>query len=466
MKSWKNRLNDEFENSVPQLKNEILNAPIVTTAAPRDSLTRNGNALIKRKVGIGSALVALFAATVIILLATFGVFKKGGTPADRYLFTLEINPAVAFITDEDGVVTGVNSLNEDADVVLKGVNVSKDILNKPLSEAIVTYTDVAAKTGYLDLTATKTAVKLTSTQDVKETVVKPVKESLQNYFMAKGVFAAVVQSTESVSDLSKKLGVNDSATLSELTDSLKDLSVCYCERVDANATQTDLKSLYEKYVLGAGTLEYVKKELLDNVEDIIDSAKILYDISSNNRQIMFSEDNPSLFPVDYWTVKKLYSPDKYTPEFAALMDDTERLIAEYKNKFNVAISGSNELTNAVEAYDSIKKGSLTMTFKEIFSLLSLTDLRSSIKTYVFVLKNIGYDAGVFESILEIPTTAEEYLSQFKSISDGIYNFKLTENVSVYEQERTAISSEKYEDFINKIIKDYGSLENFWKKIKK
>ncbi len=458
MKSWKKQLIKEFDAAAPALKDEVLNAPIVTE---RDEATdmRNGNVLVKRKIGLFASCGA--AAVLIIVLAFLGIFgvfgQKNGV--DGFVFSLEINPAVAFVTDKDGKVKSVNALNEDADVILSDETTLGKLKNVPLSEAVVTYTDCAARLGYLDLSADKNAVRLSSSTETDKALLESASDGLRGYFKTNGIFAVVVEDTVAVDELSERLGVKITSDLSELTDSLEKLSVRFGERIGENASVEKLQSFYETYIIGSQTLGYVRDELLGNVEKIVSNAQMLSQMEICSYNIMMHGDNPfNPLPADYWTVKK-YPNAEYGAEFAALMDEMSGLLAEYENEFGVSIESISDLTAAADAYSSLSD----IDFEELFSSLTVNDFKTSADKYVGMLKNIGCDVADLETLLSAPQTAQEYFAQLQTTLNRLYNSRTEMYKDIYGQERAEISETEYNGFVNGVIKEYGSLENFWNK---
>lgn len=461
MKSWKNQLKKEFDMAAPKLKDEVRNAPIVVTRQETESTaTKNDRSLFRRRTLTGTAFAAFALVLVFAFIGVFKLLTPAVTPEPTsYVFALEINPAVAFVTDKDGVVKSVNALNDDADVVLSDEATLNGIKNKPLSEALVAYTDCAVKLGYLDITATSNAVRLSGSKDADENLTSNASESLKNYFKEKGIYAVVVESLLDVKDFSERLGVNETDDLAELTDSLGKLPEYYGERMSPDAGAEELQNLYKKYVVGMQTLELVRSELLENINAVIINAQKLYQLSQLNLKIIHNKENPYYpIPMDYWRLKKI--PDlTYTEEFAKLMEETETLLDEYKNKFGKNIGSLDELKDAVDVYSSLSG----VNFEEVFHSLTLEDFQTSAKKYVGMLRNVGCDVTALEPLLNAPTTAQEYIAQFQTLLGSLFQSRTERFKDVYEQPRDAIIEEDYESFVNGIIEEYGSLENFWNK---
>ncbi len=458
MKSWKKKLKDELNATVPALKEEVKNAPIIT-AQNDASCIRSGDVLVKRKIGIlASCAVVAILVIVITLMAIFGVFAPEPI-LERYVFSLEINPAVSFVTDKEGNVKSVKALNEDADVILCNESALNKIIGAPLTEAVVIYTDCATRLGYLDLTLTQNAVRLSSSSDTDKNLIANTSESLRNYFMTNGIFAAVIEDVISAQDLSKRMGISGVKTLSELTKKVQSLSVNYSERNIGTANEEQLKSLYETYVVGRQLFDFVRGELLDNVNSILHNAQMLSQIGICSCKIMMHKDNPfNPIPVDYWIIKK-YSNAQYSAEFSALMNEMESLLAEYEKTFGTSIGSLADLTSATNAYASLS----SVDFEDLFKTLTVSDFLSLADNFVGILKNIGSNVATFETLLKTPKTSEEYVAQMKTALGKIFDYRAERYLDIYEAKREQITSTDYDTFINGIVEEYGSLDNFWNK---
>ena len=449
MRSWKKQLKYEFDKTVPMLKEEIKNMPIAVENRSEGREKRSGNALFGRGMIISTACVAMLA-IIFTVLGVLGVFKPTISPTQsRYVYTLEINPSVAFVTDENGVVQDVRSLNEDADVVLFDDSLLQSIQNSRLSDAVALYVDTASKLGYLDL-ANETAVRLTTTTDSDQELFAEISNGLSNYFKTKGIFAVVVENSVSVDELRDILGV--SATDREsLADALDKLSVKVGERISENVDEETLKELYDNYIINLQTFELIRSDLIENVERIESSIRALKDIGVLSLKILTHKDNPFPISADYWTIKK-YGKNDYTEEFTALMNEMDELIAEYKSNNGIEIASLDEVKEIIETYQSFDKDDFTFD-----------EFKNSLPKYVAILKNIGIDVSALEKIVEVPTTYEEYSTQFSAVMQELYDSRTAKNADEYSRPRKEITQNEYDDFVARIITEYGSLENFWNK---
>lgn len=478
MKNFKKLLNDEFEAASPELSEEVKNAPIITgkEAVEIEVAARYGNTVAaesKRKLYIGAALIAVFIALVFAVLAATGTFKNGGvTIKTDYVFAYEINPAVAFVTDENGVVKNVSSLNKDADVVLSDEETANKIKNVPLETAVVTYTEAVAKLGYLDIKKSETKESLSAVRisfaESADKIISSVKSSLEGFFKSHGIFSAVVDDKVDVKELCSRVNVeyDEEGGLKALSDTLETENNTYYGKVNKNATKAEIKDLYENEIVGSDILDIVRGGLIENLNKIKKNAEMLKNIYDLNDKIMAHADNPiSIFgklAADFWTLKRLYGLDyDYGEEFSALMSETNLAVEEYKEYFNKELKSSDDLEEAGNVYKNLG-GVFGAGIEAILKNFTSEDFIVSPEKFISLLKLIGIDVTDIENIIKsVPTTVEKYIAEMKSAVSMLKTARYEKFSAVYEEARNEITTADYDEYINRIISSYGSLTNFW-----
>lgn len=477
MKNLKKLLNDEFEAASPELSEEVKNAPIITgkEAVEIEVAAHYGNTVAaesKRKLYIGAALIAVFIALVFAVLAATGTFKKGGvTIKTDYVFAYEINPAVAFVTDENGVVKNVSSLNKDADVVLSDEETANKIKNVPLETAVVTYTEAVAKLGYLDIKKSETKESLSAVRisfaESADKIISSVKSSLEGFFKSHGIFSAVVDDKVDVKELCSRVNVeyDEEGGLKALSDTLETENNTYYGKVNKNATEAEIKDLYENEIVGSDILDIVRGGLIENLNKIKKNAEMIKNIYDLNNEIMAHADNPIRFvklAADFWTLKNLCGLDyDYSEEFSALMIKTDLAVEEYKEYFNKELKSSDDLKEAGNVYKNL--GDVFGTgIEAILKNFTSEDFIVSPDKFISLLKLIGIDVSDIESIINsVPTTVQKYIAEMKSAVSMLKTARYEKFSAVYEEARNEITTADYDEYIDRIISSYGSLTNFW-----
>jgi len=123
------------------------------------------------------------------LLATF-VFTLAGCDTTAALggtyLTVEINPGMEFVLDEDDIVEEVNALNEDGEVVL----IDLDLVGKKIDEVVEVIIDRATELGYLGLEGIGNEIRIMAignTEEMGERVSSHVRTQLSAALAKRGI---------------------------------------------------------------------------------------------------------------------------------------------------------------------------------------------------------------------------------------------------------------------------------------
>ncbi|MFP4078778.1 MAG: hypothetical protein ACLFUQ_06520 [Candidatus Izemoplasmataceae bacterium] len=151
----------------------------------------------------------LFALVSILALGvTLAACNAGEVDAKESTYlSVDINPSVEFIVDEDGEIESYTALNEDAEVVLADL----DLEGMDYEEALDLYLDEATELGYIDVNADDNAVYISTDEDDEETedteegdteednedsegsLGERVKEKVNEHFKSRGILGAAVE---------------------------------------------------------------------------------------------------------------------------------------------------------------------------------------------------------------------------------------------------------------------------------
>ena len=491
MTSWKKRLNKEFDALAPEMSDELRAAPIMTEREEHKREEKSAySRFSSRKAGFWSlAGVAAVLVVVFASLALAGVF--GGAENDEtYVFALEINPAVSFVTDTDGTVLSVNSLNADADVVLSDESTLNAIKGKSLDEAVVAYTDTAARLGYIDLNTAVGAVRLSGSEGKGQKLLSGAAENLRGYFKDKGAYVAVAEDVVGVSEMGEILGVAGAKQTSDLVGAMQDAAVAYGERIAAGVNADGLISLHESYIVNSQLYGYISTALLAGIDDFASNARALAEIGILNLKITFSRDNPSAVLTDYWSVTERFDEAYFSDKFMAMTDEMETLLTDYAENFGVDITSKDEFYDelydfavlagkefedlvfslASSAIESITDPQAifeafeefaAIDFGKILENLTPQTILSSLSEYRGILARSGIDPNLTETLSHVPTTVAEYISKMRSVVTAIYETRTEIFRERYDRVRDALTDEEYSAFVDGIAREYGSTENFW-----
>ena len=436
-KSWKKLWESQLDEVVPALRGDIRDLPVQTA----ERSVPDGKTAVKVKKPVIISVLAAFIAAVIAVTIILVVIPRGN---GRFAFTLEINPAVTFITDGDGKVEKVASSNRDADIILSDGETASAMTGKSLAEAVAVYTDRAAMLGYLDL-GRDTAVRLSSLGN-GEKMLNSAQSSLEDYFAEEGFRALVVSETVDAQSFSVRCGF-DLTSAESLAESISGKMSLYSERL---ASSEGLKSVYENEILTDSVAEAVGEYLDGNLDRIEKNIRAVSEIYSLYFEIYGHKDNPALLLKGYWDVKKYYG-DSLTGEFAELVKEMDNALAEYRDL----------------QFKDLSETLLTLSVEQLKIMLedfTSEMLRKNLALINGVLGALGANTKITE-VLTVPESAEQFIEKAAELSRMEYGYRLRKNEEVYNAERESFSRSGYADYKESIISRYGSLSEYWEKLK-
>lgn len=464
MKKWKKKLLSELDDEIPELREDVKNAPIRVASFTADEVPdirteKPGSRKFSSLFGkFGFRIGAVAAAFLLLCTGAIGIVA--GTrkaPASAvYAYSIEINPSALFMTDENGVVSGARAVNSDADVVFVSAG-EEAFLGQSLSVAMAKFTDEAAKLGYFDYK--NGAVRLGKTEGDGSDRLDSATEALKTAFREKGVYAVVAEKTMPLKELGETLGVSGSDPLKAYADKIGEAVDFFGARLSDAA---DYAKTYVDYVINDRLFGIVKLDL-DRIET---KAEMLSRMVVLNESIEESADNPCVGLIrDYWAVKwreSLSLSVRSTAEFAGMMKEMDDLVAGYKERFGDVISSSSDLAVKESVYSFLTEDEVA----EFIRNLTAFDFASSAENAISILKQAGVDVDILESLLLLPSTAEEYFEKMKSALGEVIAARKENFRYLYDAIRDPIAESAYEDYVNDIIKKYGDLSAYWESLKK
>lgn len=467
MKNWKKKLLSELDDRIPELREDVKNAPIRVASFTADEIPdARAKKEEKKESGGFASLFGKFGfrigavAAAVLLLCTTAIGIVVGTkkaPVSAvYAYSIEINPSALFLTDENGVVSGARAVNSDADVVFASAG-EESFLGQPLSVAMTKFTDEAAELGYFDYK--NGAVRLGKTETDGSDRIGNASEALKTAFREKGIYAVVAERTMPLKELGETLGVSGDDPLKEYADRIGETVDFFGARLFDAA---DYAKTYVDYVINDRLFGIVKLDL----ERVEKKAEMLSRMVVLNKSIEESADNPCVGLIrDYWTVKWRESVSlsvRSSSEFAEMMKEMDDLVAGYKERFGDVISSSSDLAVKESFYAFLTEDEVSGFIRDLTSF----DFVSTAENAIAILKKAGIDVDILESLLLIPSTAEEYYEKMKSAFGEVSAVRKENFRYLYDAIRNPISEGAYEEYVNDIIKKYGDLSAYWESLKK
>ena len=453
MKSWKKRLNEEIENIIPELRADVKNAPI--PASPQISSNGGNTLVLSRNAVISIAAVAC--ACLIALVTCLALLLPKNTGV--FMFTIEINPAITVVSDENGTVKNVMASNSDADVILSADGVKENIINKNVADAAAYYTDCAARLGYINMENSGSAVRISGYGGgASGELLNKTKASVEDYFMSKGVFAVVLTEAVDREQFSKRSGI-PSGTDEEMSKYVLEKETLYSDR---EAKELSLDELQKLYGNNKNLQEFVTGELSDNLDRLKKNTEDIANLFDLYFSICNHDDNPAPSVLKgYWEVKKYYG-DKIEGEFAELVAEMDSALQAYEQDYGVEITNFFQLQRLANSHISVSIERIAQLI-ENFTYDAFAECSSEIAE---ILAGAGVVAENISALVKLPQTVEEYFDKISSLLQTEYEYRLGKYQNIYEEVRNPVTRTEYDGFVQDIVSNYGSLENYWKNIHK
>ena len=457
MKSWKRLLKEDIDKRVPNLRDDIKNYPIPVTS--EDDMYIGNDTLAKNRKPIVVGLSSLCAVVIAFVIIMCSVFIKPVSSFEGFVFTIEINPSITLATDKNGIVTDIMSSNADADVILNGAEAESKMKGKKISEAVVWYTDKAARLGYLNVQA-QSAVRL-SAFDKGEKILQMTQSALEHYFMDNGIFALAIAETVNNENFAIRSGIKDVQNAETAAKYIKHRETLFAERQADTLSPKELSQLYETYITTGTFIEKWSELLESELTKKKKNAEDIQTICSLYSEIYNHKDNPATLLKDYWNVKKYYGTN-LSGEFGALVIEMDVAIADYKTSYGVEIANETQMWDAAARYalSSVDK------LSDIIEKFSADLFVNNISFIADLLKGVDIIGNPLVSILTLPATEKEFTQKISDVLTMDYSFRESKFEKIYNIPREKIAADDYKSFRDNIISEFGTLSKYWNSVKK
>ena len=309
-----------------------------------------------------------------MLLSSFALFsctpKKNNEAKEQSTrMTIDINPSVEFMLDEENKVVSVTALNDDGAILIAG----EVFLGLSAEEAGALVIEIAKETGYLIDSAKSDAneVKLSISGDSSyaESLKASVKDSIQDKLSELNIGGVVNELEELMLDELKSLVVESTEYTQEEVDKMsKDelYSLLEAARIDSALLLTeDLRNTYYQardYEISFAEREETAK-IIDEMGAIYAALNTAYKTALDTYQAVLAE-------LENYRYEALISPEsQYQIALQALREKKalviekrnelagmDELSAEYTEAKNALDMLEAQYTTALEALESIGKG--------------------------------------------------------------------------------------------------------------
>jgi len=116
---------------------------------------------------------------VTLLLGIAACADTAETEAAGVYVSVDINPSIEFIVDEEDIVATFNFTNEDAEILCADI----DFIGMNIEEAVELFVELATEAGFIDVDGVDNAVLITVLGDENDELVEGIKERVRTRVM-------------------------------------------------------------------------------------------------------------------------------------------------------------------------------------------------------------------------------------------------------------------------------------------
>lgn len=460
-KELKRLLEKELDALTPSMSEKVRKAPVLKTEEKREKSAHKIDVRpVKRNIRpyIYGAVAAVLVIAIALAVIIPGVFGGGEDVTPTYsagYLRMDINPSVEIVYDSNNKVTAVKSANSDADVLLSD-ELRAQLKGMPVDQAAATIADEAGKLGYIE-PEEQDALKITvvaGTDKQSEEVASKATAAIENTFMERGIFVAVLAVKENADWLAEQYGTV-SGDLKQAVNGVAEKADNYFRQL-AEKNQNGLEALrqyYEKEVF-----EYLKDLLEAECAKISRTRVILHEIKSINDDI--SEYTGLGWFGGYW---ETVNDEKWQSD-PAMVEKFERMESALKKLYDlreddITFSSSMGLDTVVGLYDEF----VNEDWISGLGNATLDELKGKLDDIVNALEslNVEITSAIRDAIAFVPATFEDFIDGTENVINSMRAELSDIYYEYYSEDREEYSREDYDDFYLTIVNEYGSLEAYW-----
>lgn len=436
MKDWKKLWLDELDSMTPSLRDDILSEKIPEAEKKRDGSfekTPKRRPLIYVFSSLAAVACLLLISVVVILSG-----RNPNPPTDEFVFcaiTLEINPKVTFVTGEDGKTVSALALNSDADLILSDKERYDSLIGKSCSEAARIFVDYAARAGYIELDSPD-AVRLSATGDFAPEWLSDSAAAVSDYFKAESIPALVISEVLGEGDFAERFGLGTIEDKDALSEWAKSASLLFLDRDTGELSEDEADEEYKRTVLDG----IVRSELTELIEGYAEDVAKLYGLSLEIIGCSLS---------DYFEIKadglSPFAPNK--DKALLLVSEMDGLISDFEEKYGQRIESHADLSEA--------SGAIVTMLSEFLELWS-----ESAEAALGMLSERGVrvDGELLLMVESRPTDRESLGVATRAAYERRFRSMTEKTREKYEAERESVD---YSELFDSVVKEHGSLEEFF-----
>ncbi len=410
-------LNAELENIVPNMSENVKNAPFPTN----EIVEENKKSFFKTNA---FRMVTAFALSLVLICLVILPFAlKGGNGGYTYnensVICLEVNPKIKLVANGNDEIVSVSSSNTDADVILIEDGLVENLKGKKISDGLEILIEKCVEYGFISDETEVNAVSITvsnENSDKSSSLENELKGKISQFVNDNNLSALVSVSSESLKNTAEKLGFSYQ-TASDFISQLNNVIPLEIER-NVTITDEDFNKNYtgEFKKFATETVENYYKIMLSKKSDLQTLEVTLQQVKDK-----LNEEFNIGVELDYWVIKELdfIKNQIHDKSLQFLLNEADKKIIEFKNKYDIEIDSIITFTALSEIYNNLDVASIYLQIlNHINSAHDQTEFNALISEISLLIPDDALTSQLqsnFEKFTERPSNVDEYMQKSKDM---------------------------------------------------
>ncbi len=291
---------------------------------------------------------AMLLATTVMLFTSCG--KKDATPPEGTYtrLTVDINPSVEFMVDDQNKVVSVTALNDDGSILIAG----EAFVGKTPEEAVELMVSLATETGYLvkgNVKADENEVKISVSgnseyaEQLIEKAESKAKDVMKKLDIEGKVALVEAMKTEKLQELARETGLFTEEEVDAMSEKQLYAAIAAGRAETALLLTEEMRKAY--YSAKESRISFANSEA---TAEVIEAMGGIYEIVYLGYKSAVDVYSKAITALDEFRYESLVSPDsEYQKSLAALRDAKTELLAQKNYVASLDVNGETYATATV-----------------------------------------------------------------------------------------------------------------------
>ncbi|MBR2614932.1 MAG: hypothetical protein IKC71_05000 [Clostridia bacterium] len=257
--------------------------------------------------------------------------------AELSYVSMRINPEIELVVDKDGIVVGVNAINEDGETVLSEL----DLVGMTVEEAGQSFTEMATTLGFIDVDNENVVYILAKGKNKRfnEKIEDKITEKINDFFDRKGIFGKVsLEEIEKFETLATEwnVSVEEAIVINRVLELYPEMTV---EEVTALSFREKLDLIKDNSSKNDITVD-LRKEYKEKVEELKEKYANMFALRKELEELELKLADTTLSEDDLLALQAEYDAKK--AEYLELKEAYHNEIKELKETYREKVKDAKE----------------------------------------------------------------------------------------------------------------------------